>query len=63
MTSRAVANADFQIDEVGGAAVGEFVMLQMAPDVFWGIELGRVGRQLLDLYGTVQSLQVFAHQL
>jgi hypothetical protein len=59
--AQAVARTGFQITEVGGATVGECVILQLTPDVFRRIELGRIGRQLFDLHGAVQSLQVVAH--
>ncbi len=52
----------FRSRKSGGAAVGELLMLEMAADVFGRIELGRVGRQLFDLEGTVQCFQTVAHE-
>src|ERR1700690_160136 len=60
--AQAVARSALQVAEVRGAAVGEFVVLEMAPDVFGRIQFGRVGGQLFDLNGTVQGLQVVAHE-
>src|SRR5271163_975634 len=60
--AQAIARSALQVVEVHGAAVGEFVVLQMTPDVFGGIQFGRVGGQLLDLNGTIQGLQVLAHK-
>jgi hypothetical protein len=42
--TQAIARAALQVVEVGGAAVGEFVMLQMSPDVFGRIQFRCVGR-------------------
>ena len=47
--AQAVARADLQRGEIAGAVIGEFVMLEMTPDVFGGVEFGRIGRQRLDL--------------
>src|SRR5450755_93091 len=60
--AQAIARSALQVVEVCSAAVGEFVVFEMAPDVFGRIQFGRVGRQLLDLNGAVQGLQVFAHE-
>src|SRR5277367_1433385 len=60
--AQAIARSALQVVEVHGAAVGEFVVLEMTPDVFGRIQFGRVGRQLLDLNGAVQGLQVLAHE-
>src|SRR6516165_4270929 len=45
------------------AEVAELVLLQVSPDVFRRIELGSVGRQVLQLNGAVETLDVVAHQL
>jgi hypothetical protein len=60
--AQAIASTGFEVVEVGGATVAEFVMLQMTPDVFGRIELRCIGRQLLDLDGAVQCFQVVAHE-
>lgn len=60
--AQAVARAAFQVMEVRGATIGEFMVLEMTPDVFGRVQFGRVGRQLLDLNGSVQGLQVLAHE-
>src|ERR1035438_6627332 len=60
--TQAIARAALQVVEVGGAAVGEFVMLQMSPDVFGRVQFRCVGGQLLDLNRAVQGLQVLAYQ-
>jgi hypothetical protein len=60
--AKAIASAGLQFAEVHGAAVDEFVVLEMAADVFGRIELGRVGRQLVDLDGAVECFQVPAHE-
>src|SRR3982074_3179293 len=60
--AEAVASAGLEIGEVCGATVGEFVVLEMAPDVFSRIELGCIGRKLLDLNGAVQGFQVVADE-
>src|SRR5208337_51973 len=60
--AQAVASAGLEVVEVRCAAVGELVMLQMTPDVLDRIELGRIGRELLDLDGSVEGPQVFAYE-
>ena len=60
--AEAVASAGLEAAEVCDATVGEFVVLEMAPDVFGQIELGRVGWQLFDLYDAVQGFQVVADE-
>src|SRR5271170_1061839 len=60
--AQAVARCALQVVEVRGAAVGEFVVLEMTPDVFGRIQFGRVGGQLFDLNSAVQGFQVVAHE-
>ena len=44
------------------AQVGHLVLLQMAPDVFGGVELGRVGGKELDVNSPFERFDVLAHQ-
>ena len=60
--TQAVASTGFQIGEVPGAAIGEFVVLEMTPDVLRGVELGGIGRELLDLDGALEGFEVLAHE-
>src|SRR5271167_2611970 len=38
------------------------MVLEMTPDVFSGVELGRIGGQLLNLDGTLERFDVFTHE-
>src|ERR1019366_8660366 len=60
--TKAVASTGLQIAEARCAAVGELVVLEMAPDVFGRIKLGRVRGQLFDLDGAVQCFQIVADE-
>src|SRR5450759_2081838 len=60
--AQGVAGAGFQVGEVPSAAIGQLVVLEMTPDVLSGIELGRIGWQLLDLNGAVERFDVFTHE-
>jgi len=53
---------DSQFGEVLGTEVGQFVMLPMCPEVFDGIQLGRIGRQELQVDSALLALDIFAHQ-
>jgi len=44
-----VAGSDMQFGEVVGAVVGQRIALEPGPQVFQGIEIGRVWRQIRDL--------------
>ena len=52
-----------QLGEVVGAVVGQRLALEPGPQVFHGIEIGRVGRQIRDLDVTGQVVQVVPHQV
>src|SRR5690242_21286152 len=53
---------DSQFGEVLGTEVGQFVMLPMCPEVFDWIQLGRIGRQELQVDGALLALDILAHQ-
>jgi len=38
------------------------MVLEMTPDVFSGVEFGRIGGQLLNLNGTLERFNIFAHE-
>jgi len=46
--AQASSGVGFQVSHVDGTPIRQLVMFQMAPDVFGGIEFGRVRRQRLD---------------
>src|ERR1700680_850733 len=52
----------FQIGKVRGAAVGQLVVAEITPNVLARFELGRIGRETLDLDGAVDG-QGFAQIL
>ena len=58
-----VAGGDMQFGEVVGAVVGQRIALEPGPQVFHGIEIGRVWRQIRDLDVTGQVVQVVPHQV
>jgi hypothetical protein len=45
-----------------GAAVDELVALEMAPDVFRGVESGGIAGELLDLDGSIEGFEIFARR-
>src|SRR5450631_850795 len=45
-----------------GAAIGQLVVLEMTPDVLGGVELGGIGRELLDLDRSLEGFEILAHQ-
>jgi hypothetical protein len=60
--AQAVASTGFQIGEVPGATVGQFVVLEMSPDVLGRVEFRGIAGELLDLDGALEGFEVLAHQ-
>src|SRR2546426_171197 len=56
------AGAMLEIAEVTSTEVRHGVMLEVTPDVFDGVELGSVGRQILQGDATVESVEVLLNQ-
>src|SRR5579863_4818833 len=56
------ARAMPQIAEVTSTEVRHGMMLEVSPDVFDGVELGSVGRQILQSDAAVESIQVLLDQ-
>ncbi len=62
MAAQRAAGLIAQLGEVAGTEVGQFVVFPVTPEVFDGIELGRVGRQLLDREAAVlRGDELFDH--
>ena len=57
-----LARRPAQLGKVLGAKIGQLVLLAVAPDVFDGIELRRVGRQKLQLHGPALLGDKLPHQ-
>src|SRR5690242_11574365 len=51
-----------EFGEVLGAEVAQFVVLPMRPQVFDWVQLRRIGRQKLQVYGAVLALDILTHQ-
>ena len=59
---QAVACEAAELMKIRGTQIGKLMLLEIAPDVFGGVELGRVAGQRLDLNRSVELLQVVTYQ-
>lgn len=61
--AESTASAMLERAEVRRAVVVEFMLFEIAPDVFGRVEFGRIRRKLLDLDRAAERVEVLAHEL